>query len=276
MVKGKELPQKAILLVAFGTSVPEAAKAFGEIETRVREKYKDTEIRWAFTSKTIRSRSAALGKSVDSPETALSRLMSEGYTHAAVLSLHVVPGKEFHDLYRNAMCFAGMSGGFEKLVVARPLLGNYEDMARVADILSHGFTPLLPGEGVVFIGHGNRRHPSDAIYVAMNSLLLDRDKRLFVGTVQGHPTPDQILAKLRDAGISRVRLVPLMTVAGDHVRKDIAGDGAGSWKSILSNSGIDCEPLFNGLAQNPEIVSVWLEHLEDIVSRLQWGKVRHM
>jgi sirohydrochlorin cobaltochelatase len=59
-----------------------------------------------------------------------------------------------------------------------------------------------------------------------------------------------------------------MTVAGDHVRKDISGDKPGSWKSVLAKSGIDSESLLSGLAQNSEIVSVWLDHLEDIISRL--------
>jgi sirohydrochlorin cobaltochelatase len=269
MKKDEQSPRKAILLVAFGTSIPEAAKAFDEIEKVVREKYRDIEVRWAFTSQTIRARLAAQGKNLDSPETALSRLMSEGYTQAAVLSLHVVPGEEFHDLQRNAMHFADMSGGFEKVMVARPLLGNYDDMTRVADILMRRFRPQREDEGVIFIGHGNSTHPSDAIYVAMNSLMNDRDARLFVGSVEGHPTQDQILPKLNALRIRKVRLIPLMTIAGDHVRKDIAGDAPDSWKSVLSKNGIDGEPLFSGLAQNPEIVAIWLDHLEDIVSKMK-------
>jgi sirohydrochlorin cobaltochelatase len=261
--------QRAILLVAFGTCVPDAAKAFDEIEKRVREKYRDTEIRWAFTSKTIRARLAAQGKSMDSPEAVLSGLMSEGYTQAAVLSLHVVPGQEFQNLESNATHFAGIKGGFEKILVARPLLGNHDDMIRVTDILSRQFTPHGEKEGVLFIGHGNSRHSSDAIYVAMNAHMADQGKRLFVGTIEGHPSPDQLLPKLQAAKIRSVRLVPLMVVAGDHVRKDIAGDDPSSWKSILSNNGIECEALLDGLARNPEIVTVWLDHLEDVVSRLR-------
>lgn len=261
-------PKRAILLVAFGASVPEAGTAFDEIEKRVREKYKNTEIRWAFTSKIIRSRLAAEGKNPDSPETALAKLMSEGYTQAAVLSLHVVPGEEFEYLQTNAAHFAEMDGGFEKVLVARPLLGNYDDMVRVAEILSRQFAPHGENEGVIFIGHGNGRHPSDAIYAAMNSNMMDRDKRFFVGTVEGHPTPDQIVPKLQAAQIRKVKLVPLLTIAGDHVRKDIAGDEPGSWKSILSKNGIESEILFSGLAQNPDIVSVWLDHLEEVISKM--------
>ncbi|MHC1727971.1 MAG: sirohydrochlorin cobaltochelatase [Syntrophobacteraceae bacterium] len=267
MRKGKATPKKVILLVAFGTGVPEAAKALDEIDAKVREKYQGTEVRWAFTSRTIRSRLAAEGKHMDSPETALSRLMEEGFTHAALLSLHVVPGEEFHDLWRNAMRFSEMSAGFEKVVVARPLLGNYDDMFRVAGILSEKNAGQSPGEGVLFIGHGNARHPSDAIYIAMNSLLMDRGP-FYAGTVQGHPTPAELLPKLKSAKLRKLKLIPLMTVAGDHARKDMAGDDPGSWKSILSENGIECEAVFQGLAQEPEVVQVWLDHLEEAFSKL--------
>ncbi len=267
MKKQKET-RRAILLIAFGTSVPEARRAFGEIEKQVREKYRDTEIRWAFTSKTIRTREAANGKKLDSPETALAGLMDDGFTHVAVLSLHIVPGEEFHDLKFNAERFRNMSKGIREIEVARPLLGNYDDMERLIGVLAQKYTPANPDEGAVFIGHGNSRHPSDAIYVALNSLLMDRERRLFTGTVQGHPTPEQLIPKLKSAKIRKVRLIPLMTVAGEHARKDMAGDGAESWKSMLAKNGIESEPVFTGLAEDPDVVMIWLDHLEEAVSKL--------
>lgn len=260
--------RKVILLVAFGTSVPEAAKALDEIEKRVREKYVETKVRWAFTSRTIRTRSAERGIKLDSPETALAGLMDEGYTHAAVLSLHIVPGREFHELHHNAMRFEGMCGGFKKVLIARPLLGNHDDMIKVADILTGQYGPKRADEGVVFIGHGNKRHPSDAVYLAMNSLLSDRNPSVFAGSVQGHQTPAELLPKLRAAQLRKFRLVPLMTVAGDHARKDMAGDGPESWKSILVENGYEVEPMFHGLAENPEVVSVWLDHLDEVFQAL--------
>ncbi len=257
------------MLVAFGTDNPEASRAFGEIEKRVREKYSGVEVRWAFSSVTMRSRLAAAGKPVDSPETALSRLMDAGYNQVALLSLHVVHGMEFEQLARNAAQFAGMSGGFQKILTARPLLGNHVDMSRVARILCRRHDPRTePGTGVVFIGHGNKRHHSDAVYMAMNALCNSCDKRVFVGTVEGHPNPDELIPALQAAGIRRVRLVPLMTVAGGHVRKDMAGDGPQSWKSILEKNEIVSEPLFSGLAEDPDIVSIWLEHLDEVFSKL--------
>jgi sirohydrochlorin cobaltochelatase len=268
MIKAKDSPKRVILLVAFGTIVAEAAKAFDAIEAEVRAKYERVEVRWAFTSKTVRSRLADRGRVVDSPEIALARLMDEGYTHAAVLSLHVVPGEEYEALYRNAMCFQDMTGGFEKILIARPLLGNREDIALVGEILSKEFEPQKRDQGVVFIGHGNPRHSSDAIYTAMNSLFMDRYPGRFVGTVDGHLTPNILLPKIIAAGIRKARLIPLMTTAGYHARMDMAGENPESWQSVLSQNGVVSEPILRGLAEDPDIVSVWLDHLEEVFSKL--------
>ena len=50
-----------------------------------------------------------------------------------------------------------------------------------------------------------------------------------VGTIEGYPTFDTMLAKLKASGVKKVMLMPFMFVAGDHVNNDIAGD----WKSNM-------------------------------------------
>ena len=68
MAKHGEKPpiKKAILLVAFGTSDPEAAKAFEVVEKRARERFPGVETRWAYTSRMIRAKLAKQGKPLDS------------------------------------------------------------------------------------------------------------------------------------------------------------------------------------------------------------------
>jgi len=267
MKKEKE-PKKAILLVAFGTNVAGADKALRDIEKRVRETHRGIETGWAFTSKTIRAGAAVRGRELCSPETALAGLIDKGATHVAVLSLHVVPGQEFQDLGREAERFRAGNDDLEKIEIARPLLGTSDDMSRVCEILTGQYSRQSRHEGTIFIGHGNSRHPSDAIYVAMNSFLRAGRSRLFTGTVQGHPTPDELLPELKAAKIRKVILVRLMTLAGEHCRKDMAGNEPGSWKCVLAANGIDSEPVLTGLAENPDIVAVWLDHLEEAFSCL--------
>jgi sirohydrochlorin cobaltochelatase len=264
----KKESKRAILLVAFGTTVSGADKAFCEIENKVREKYPGTAIGWAFTSKTIRARAADRGRELCSPETALLRLMDDGSTQVAVLSLHIVPGEEFQNLCRQAERFQAEDKGIEKIEIAGPLLANSEDMEAVCDILVSKFSGQDPHEGVIFVGHGNHKHPSDVMYVNMNSLLMARRSGFFVGTVEGRPTPDELVPELKAAEISKVLLVPLMTIAGQHARQDMVGDGRESWKSVLAANGIESEPVFTGLAENPDVVSIWLDHLDKAFSRL--------
>ncbi len=255
--------KKAILLVAFGTSIPEAQKVFGVIDQRVKKEFPGVEVRWGYTSKIIRKKLAGQGKKIDSPEVALAKLMDDGYTHVAVLSLHTIPGAEFHDLYSNAHLFEQMADGFQQVLVARPLLSSHEDMTRVVKaLLSSVPKDRKPQDALVFMGHGSEHHPADAVYTAFNALLQKEDANAFLGTVEGYPTLDDILPALKAKGIKKAYLIPFMLVAGDHARNDMAGDEPDSWKSILKANGIEAVPVLKGTGENPQIVDVWVDHLK--------------
>lgn len=265
---GEKPPEKkAILLVAFGTTVPEAQKAFDRVGAQAKAAFPGTDIRWAYTSSIIRSKLAKQGKVLDSPETALAKLMGDGFTHVAILSLQTIPGREFHDLYQNARLFEQMSGGFEKIVVALPLLSSHEDMVRVAK----GMLKNIPKErkasdAVLLMGHGTEKHPSDAIYLAMNQVFSELDPNVFVATVEGYPSVNDILPKLRERKAGKVFLMPFMLVAGDHARNDMAGDDKDSWKSILTKEGFKCEAVMKGTGEYPDIVDVWIDHLKSTLA----------
>lgn len=266
---GGRASTKAVLLVAFGTSIPEAQKAYDAIDVQTRAAFPGADVRWAYTSRTIRAKLARQGKPVDSPETALARLMDEGCKHVAVLSLHVIPGREFHDLQRNATLFGEMAGGFEKVLIARPLLSSHEDLVRVAHAMI-GRIPVSAGprDAVLLMGHGSGKHPSDGLYSAMNLILQDMAANVYVGTVDGYPTVNDIAPKLLDRKPGKVYLMPFMAVAGAHVRNDMAGDGPDSWKSTLERNGLQCEIVLTGIAEYPEVVEVWLDHLREAFSKL--------
>lgn len=265
---GEKPPEKkAILLVAFGTTVPEAQKAFDRVDAQVKAAFPGTDIRWAYTSSIIRSKLAKQGRVLDSPEMALAKLMGEGFTHVAILSLQTIPGREFHDLYQNARLFEQMAGGFKKIVVALPLLSSHEDMVRVAK----GMLKNIPkdrkaSDAVLLMGHGTEKHPSDAIYLAMNQVFSELDPNVFVATVEGYPSVNDILPKLRERKAGKVFLMPFMLVAGDHARNDMAGDDKDSWKSILTKEGFKCEAVIKGTGEYPDIVDVWIDHLKSALA----------
>jgi sirohydrochlorin cobaltochelatase len=262
----KKTEKKAVLLVTFGTSDPDARKVFDKIDAQTRGTFPGIEIRWAFTSKIIRTKLAKEGTVLDSPETAMAKLMSEGFTHVAVASLHTIPGEEFHELNRNVQLFGQMSGGFQKIQTALPLLSSAKDMETVAGILMKNIPGRKPSDAVIFMGHGTGHHPSDTLYLAMNQVVQDIDAKAFVRTVEGHLTLETLLPKLKQLKIKKIFLVPLMSVAGDHAKNDMAGDEPESWKSVLTKNGYQMEPILKGTAEYPELVDIWLDHLKTVLA----------
>ena len=72
--KHKRPVKKGILLVAFGSSIPEAQVSFDNIDKKVKAAFPGIPIRWAYTSSIIRHKLAKQGKHLDSPEVALAKM----------------------------------------------------------------------------------------------------------------------------------------------------------------------------------------------------------
>jgi sirohydrochlorin cobaltochelatase len=267
--EAEAVQKRAILLAAFGTSDPTGRASLEKVDRRAREVFPGMEIRWAYTSGRVRAKLAGQGILLDSPEMALAKLMSDGYTEVALLPLHVIPGREFHDVSRNSRLFEGMAGGIRKMAVGLPLLSSRDDMQRVAKALLKDFAEdRKKVDAVLFMGHGTGSHPSDAVYLAMHQVLNSLDPGAHLATVDGFRGLDAVIPVLKDNKAGKVLLVPFMLVAGDHARNDMAGDEPDSWKSILKEQGIEANAILKGLGENPEVMDIWLDHLKTALSEL--------
>ncbi|WP_027367758.1 sirohydrochlorin cobaltochelatase [Desulfocurvibacter africanus] len=254
-------PKIGILLVTFGTSVPEARKAYATIESKVKAAYPGVELRWAYTSRQIRHKVATEeGLRNASPAGALGRMLDDGFTHVAVQSLHVIPGQEFNDLTAIVAAFGSMPKSFERIVLGPPLLSGPEAMQALAKAVLASVPGLGNREALVLVGHGTH-HLASAFYPAMQYYLQQESERAFVGTIESSPSMQDVLADLAKRKIAKAYLVPFLTVAGDHARNDIAGNEPDSWKSQLKAKGIACQPVMRGLAEDPAVVDIWVDQL---------------
>lgn len=258
--------KKGILLVAFGSSLPEAQVSFENIDKRVKKEFANIPVQWAFTSHIIRNKLAKQGKTLDSVATALAKMMDQGFTHVAVQSLHTIRGEEFDDLVHTAHAFTTMAGGIEKIMIGSPLLSSRQDMEAVTDAIIENIpAKRKKNEAVVLMGHGTP-HPSNAFYTALMFNLQQKDANVFVGTVEGSPTIDDIKTMLKEKKTNKVYLIPFMSVAGDHARNDMAGEEEDSWKSILEKQGIKCEAVLKGTAEYDNMLDIWMSHLKDVMA----------
>ncbi len=249
-----------ILLVAFGSSKQSAQVSFENIDKKVKARYPEIPIRWAYTSHIIRKKLAKEGKHLDSPEVALAKMLDEGFTHVAVQSLHTIAGMEYDDLRRTVGAFK-MMGGFERIILGYPLLATQEDMERATGaILENVPIERKKNEAVVLMGHGTH-HPANAFYAALMFQVQLRDPNIYIGTVEGFPEGDLIKDLMLKKGIQKAYLMPFMSVAGDHAISDMAGDEDDSWKSIFTKAGIECVPILKGTAEFDNFVQIWADHL---------------
>ena len=264
---GKARPaKKGILLVAFGSSMPEAQVSFENIDKRVKEEFKEVPVRWAYTSHMIRKKLAKSGTHTDSVAMALAKMMDDGFTHVAVQSLHTIRGEEYDDLVATVSAFQHMPEGIDHLIVGAPLMSSEADMDRItAAIIENLPKHRKKDEAVILMGHGTP-HPANAFYAALMYHLQRKDPHIFVGTVEGSPTIDDIVGMLKENRIKKAYLMPFMSVAGDHARNDMAGDEDDSWKSLLTKSGIVCEPVLKGTAEYANMVDIWVDHLKTVMA----------
>ncbi len=262
---GKENAEmkKGIVLVAFGTSVPEARIALDHIDRRARERFKDIEIRWAYTSTFIRRKLAKEGLVYNSPLAALVKMHEEGFTHVAVQSLHIAAGAEFHELAKTVSLMRSGPDAFRSIALGKPLLVRRVDVERVVESVLGSLPELSQEDAVVLMGHGNEHGHGDMAFLATAAQFQKMHPRAFLGTVEGQPSLDDVIENCRKHLPKRAYLVPFMGVAGDHARNDLAGDEPDSWKSSIAALGIECIPVLKGMGEIDGVVDVWLDHLSE-------------
>ena len=248
----------AIILTAFGTST-EARTTYAFFETQARERFPDHDIFRAYTSRTLRAKMALQGIIWPSPEELLHDFSELGYRRAVMQSLHIAPGKEFEKIV-SASAQAPLP-----TAVGQPLLSCSADCALALDALAADIAD--PASTLtVLAGHGTPHHEACALYSEFARWLRNRyPKNVHLCMVEGEPSWNETLRCIQKSALRRVRIVPFMFVAGDHILHDVLGDDD-SWASQLE--GYEIEALRNGLGLNQGIVEIYFQHLQDALKRL--------
>jgi sirohydrochlorin cobaltochelatase len=274
-VNPEQKPSKAILLAAFGSRLPGAEASLDEMRARAVAAYPDCRVETALTSGTVRRHKGLLSRQSRSPQDILKGLLAEGVTHLAVQSLHVIPGDEFRNLERLVDGLKG-AGGFQRIELGRPLLGNREDVRRVArTILTVLPQERGPGEAVLLMGHGTRGR-ANAVYADLADELRSLDPLVLIGALEAEPGLAAKVDELRVLGANKVHLMPLLFASGVHVLRDMAGDMpdnmmgecGSSWQAGLTSAGFFCACHVKGAGEHAALAEIWLDHLREAVDRL--------
>jgi len=260
--RGVETGQEktAIVLVAFGTSVATARQVYAHIDAQARKRYPDYELRWAFTSQFIIDKLKKEGIVTHNVGEVVDELRRDGYARIAFQSLHVAPGEEYRRVLQ-----VDMSG--LEVAYGDALLTSVADIDAVALALGADIDPLQP---TVIVSHGNENYPQfNEQLLALARVLEARYPQLVVASVEGEPGTAP-LRRIRAlcAGGRRVRFVPLMIVAGDHILNDVMGDDTDSWKSQVQAGAAECR---QPLGWNDAVLEIYFRHLDSALASLVKG-----
>lgn len=253
---GPENP--AIVMLAFGSSAAAARQVFEFIDRQARRRFPGHDLRWAFTSQFIIDKLKKAGIVTYNVNEVITQLHEQGHKRVAFQSLQIAPGQEYRSL------LAADTGDME-VACGTALLTSDADIDRVVNALQVHIDPEQP---TVVVAHGNDRSPQfNQRIEAFAARIEARCPRLVVASLAGSPGLGP-LRKIRAWQPQQVNFVPLMIVAGKHIRNDVLGDPPDSWKNIIAVPQAQASP---SLGWNLEILDIYFDHLEQALARLAAG-----
>ena len=260
---GDDIGENELLVVSFGTSFNDNRVAtIGAVEAAMEKAFPDYSVRRGFTANIIIEHIQRRdGEIIDDVEQALDRAKANGVKNLLVQPTHLMNGYEYGDLVKE---LEGRQGDFESIKIGAPLLTSDEDFTQVAQAMVDATKDLVDEKtAVCYMGHGTEA-ASNGIYARMQEeLKAAGHENYFVGTVEAAPTAGDLVELVKEGGYEKVVLRPMMIVAGDHANNDMAGDEAGSWKSVFTAAGFEVQCEVKGLGELEAIQQLLVEHARD-------------
>ena len=260
--------KKAILLASFGVGNVEAKeKCIDTIVADVKRSFPDYIAAEAWTAVFLRKKLAKLGVMKKSISEALEELLADGVEEVIVQPTHLTQGEEF--LKKIIPETESFKGRFKSLQLGKPALfaNGYEDYFSVMDMLLP-MNELADGEELVMMGHGSP-NIHNVVYEWLQQAIDSKGLPVSSGVVEAndHLDINDVMARLKERGIKKVYLCPLLLCGGEHATVDMAGDEPESWKSCLEAMGIEVRCNTSGLGEKAEFRKIYLEHIKEIVNK---------
>jgi len=250
------MEQIPLVLVAFGTT--RIKRPYDRLLEEISRIFPGHPVYLALSSRRVRERP---GEKWPGPAELLTTLHAQGCHWAVVQSLHLLAGHEFYRLVQEVQsCPLRTSMGL-------PLFWSPADYLAFAAACKSRLADLRADEAAVLVGHGTD-HASWSTYLALQKILLPQfGSRVLVGVLEGYPAEADLIPVLRRQKTARIRLIPLMLVAGVHVCQDLAG-GEDSWQASLEAAGFQVEVEMTGLLSWPEVIDLFAKHLADALDAI--------
>lgn len=248
---------QAVLVVSFGTTFDDTRiKNIDAIEKAVEDKgYK---VYSAFTSNMIMASLKKRGVIKDDTNQALEKMYADGVTDVIVMPTHILFGDEYNKM-RSLIDYEK----FNSVKITKPLLADEEDAKSVLAAIYED-TEKLNNEAIILMGHGTE-HFYNCVYGATNFIASEMGyDDMYICTVEAYPSFEDAVNWAKRKGYKKAVLAPLMLVAGDHARNDMASHEEDSLATLLLQEGISSRSNIKGLGEYKKVLDLYIKHLEEI------------
>ncbi|WP_297597806.1 sirohydrochlorin cobaltochelatase [uncultured Cetobacterium sp.] len=257
----KNMKKGAIIVAHFGTTHEDTKeKTIDIINEKISKEFTKLDFFQIYTSRIINRILSRKGIENLNTSQMLEKLKKDNYSHIIIQPTYIINGTEMEALKREV---EQVAESFDDIRIGTPLLTSPEDYFEVVKVLSQESGNLLDDEAVVLVGHGTE-HSATSAYPMLDYVARDLNLPLYVGTVEGYPTAENVIKQLKRDGKNKIILKPLMFVAGDHAKNDIAED----WKNTLENEGYEVTLDLRGLGEMKKIQDIFIEKAKNLENNL--------
>ncbi|WP_028583902.1 sirohydrochlorin cobaltochelatase [Desulfogranum mediterraneum] len=264
--------EPAIVITAFGSS-SQGSRGIQLIRQRLEQEFPGQELFWAYSSEIIRKK-----EQLPSLQETLAQVEAAGYRKVIVQPLHIFPGTEYQQLVETCNYFPGL-----RVIVGETLCHRWDFIHQVLGVVAQDFLGQEEGLNLLAL-HGTplAADPANIIYLGIEQLVTAGYANVRVASIEGIPEHRGVIRQIKSccrAGTEkRVRIIPMMLLAGVHVEDDLLGEEE-SWRLLLEEQGftVDCPTLlyegatyYKGLAFRPECVDFFMDRLKRSLSLMHY------
>ncbi len=256
--------QPAIVVIAFGSSKRGKA-ALELVEKKLAEDFPGHDVFWGYSSEIIRKKNG-----LNSPHQALAQAEAAGYRKVVVQPLHVFAGTEYQQIAETCEYFPGL-----RVFLSETLLHRWDFILETLEVMAKEF--LRPEDGLNLLAlHGTplAADPVNIVYLGLDNLVRDLYPNVLTASVEGIPNFEAVHRRIKrerlQKSYSRIKIIPMMYIAGLHVEDDLMGK-EDSWRQDFEQLGLEVECptishegslYFKGLAFYPELVEMYMDRLK--------------
>ena len=249
-----ERDKAAILIIHFGTTHDDTrVLTIDAINAKMKEAFPGIEVREAWTSRIILKKLKERGVERLNPAQALIQLHEQGYTHILIQSTNIIEGTEMKELRREV---EGLSLNFKDIRVGNPLLYAPEDYTVVVKAITEAMNQADRGGQKIIGGPWNTRSCNSFVCYVRLYAESGRTSGISCRNCRRVSGIRRRFAAIEKRKIQNIDFGPLMFVAGDHAKNDIAGE----WKENLEKQGYKVNLYLKGLGENPTVQQLFIQH----------------